>query len=99
MYEVRHDKVAVLASLIVLRSAGMARRLQASLPGLSIPAPVIEELDKATNPVQTGIALAGRLIRDLQELCQGVHLITIGQERHIPQLLQEAGLGDRCSLL
>ena len=95
MHEVRHHQVAVLASLIVLRSAGMARRLQASLPGLSIPATVIEELDKAANPAQTGIALAGRIIRDLTGLCRGVHLITIGQERHIPQILQEAGLIER----
>jgi 5,10-methylenetetrahydrofolate reductase len=82
----------VLASLIVLRSGGMARRLQASLPGLVIPVTVIEELDKAADPAQTGIALTGRIIRDLRDLCQGVHLITIGQERHIPQILQEAGL-------
>lgn len=99
MHEMRHHQVAVLASLIVLRSGGMARRLQASLPGLSIPATVIEELDKAANPVQTGIALAGRIIRDLKGLCQGVHLITIGQERHIPRILQDAGLGDRRGVL
>jgi 5,10-methylenetetrahydrofolate reductase len=92
MHEVSQYQVAVLASIIVLRSGGMARRLQESLPGLSIPATVIEALDKAADPVQTGIALAGRIIRDLQELCQGVHLITIGQERRIPQLLQEAGV-------
>ena len=99
MHEMRHHQVAVLASLIVLRSGGMARRLQASLPGLSIPATVIEELDKAANPAQTGIALAGRIIRDLKGLCQGVHLITIGQERHIPRILQDAGLGDRRGVL
>lgn len=99
MHKVRHHQVTVLASLIVLRSAGMARRLQASLPGLSIPAIVVEELDKAADPVQKGIALAGRISRDLKGLCQGVHLITIGQERHIPQILQEAELGDRRSLL
>lgn len=90
--EVHHHDVAVLASFIVLRSAGMARRLQASLPGLAIPEAVIETLDKAANPAQTGIELAGRIIRDLKELCQGVHLITIGQEQHIPQILQAAGL-------
>jgi len=99
MYEVRHDKVAVLASLIVLRSGGMARRLQASLPGLSIPATVIEELYKAADPVLKGIELTGRIIRELKGLCQGVHLITIRQERHIPRLLQEAGLGDRRGVL
>ena len=92
MQEVRHHNVAVLASIIVLRSGGMARRLQGSLPGLSIPAAVIEELDKAADPAQTGVVLAGRIIRELKGLCQGVHLITIGQERRIPQILQEAGL-------
>jgi methylenetetrahydrofolate reductase (NADPH) len=91
-HEVRHHQVAVLASIIVLRSGGMARRLQGSLPGLSIPATVIEELDKAADPAQKGIELTGRIIRDLKELCQGVHLITIGRERHIPYILQEAGL-------
>jgi 5,10-methylenetetrahydrofolate reductase len=92
MHEVRQYGVTVLASIIVLRSGGMARRLQASLPGLSIPAAVIEALDKAADPAQTGIALAGQIIRDLKALCQGVHLITIGQERRIPEILREAGL-------
>lgn len=70
----------------------MARRLQASLPGLAIPTTLIEELDRATNPAQKGIELAGRIIKELKDMCQGVHLITIGQERRIPQILQEAGL-------
>jgi 5,10-methylenetetrahydrofolate reductase len=92
MHEVRQHQVAMLATIIVLRSAGMARRLHGSLPGLSIPAAVIEELDKAANPAQKGIEQAGRIIRDLKDRCQGVHLITIGQEHRIPQILQEAGL-------
>jgi methylenetetrahydrofolate reductase (NADPH) len=92
MHDVRHHQVAVLASCIVLRSGGMARRLQGSLPGLSIPAAVIEELDQAVDPAQKGLELASRIIRDLKDLCQGVHLITIGQERRVPQILQEAGL-------
>ena len=93
MDHVRQYQVTVLASIIVLRSGSMARRLHGSLPGLSIPATVIEALDKAADPAQTGIAIAGQLILELQELCQGVHLITIGQERRIPQILREAGLG------
>jgi methylenetetrahydrofolate reductase (NADPH) len=92
MHDVCQHRVAMLATIIVLRSAGMARRLHGSLPGLSIPATVIEELDKAANPARKGIELAGRIIRDLKDMCQGVHLITIGQEHRIPQILQEAGL-------
>jgi methylenetetrahydrofolate reductase (NADPH) len=98
MQAVRQYRVAILASLIVLRSGNMARRLHGSLPGLSIPQAVIDELDRASNPVQQGLDIASRLIRDLQGMCEGVHLITIGQERHIPQILQQAGMvaGERC---
>lgn len=92
MHAARQHQVPVLASHIVLRSAGMARRLQSALPGLSIPVTVIEELAQAVNPEQKGVELAGRIIRDLKDLCQGVHLITIGQEHRIPHILQEAGL-------
>jgi methylenetetrahydrofolate reductase (NADH) len=92
MQAVRHHQVAVLASLIVLRSGAMARRLHGSLPGLTIPEAVIAELDTARNPVQQGIAIAGRILRDLKAMCQGVHLITIGHEHHIPQILATAGL-------
>jgi methylenetetrahydrofolate reductase (NADPH) len=92
MQAVRQYRVAILASLIVLRSGNMARRLHGSLPGLSIPQAVIDELDRASNPVQQGLDIASRLIRDLQGMCEGVHLITIGQERHIPQILQQASM-------
>jgi methylenetetrahydrofolate reductase (NADPH) len=92
MDDVRHHDVTILASIIVLRSGNMARRLHQSLPGISIPDQVIAELDQAVNPVQTGIALAGRIVRELKKLCQGVHLIAVGHERHIPQILQQAGL-------
>jgi 5,10-methylenetetrahydrofolate reductase len=95
MQTVRQHRVAVLASIIVLRSGAMARRLHGSLPGLTIPDAVIEELDKASDPAQQGLAIAGRIIREIKEMCQGVHLITIGQERHIPQILAEAGLLER----
>lgn len=95
MHTVRQHRVAVLASIIVLRSGTMARRLHGSLPGLTIPDAVIEELDKASDPAQQGLVIAGRIVREIKEMCQGVHLITIGQERHIPQLLAEAGLLER----
>jgi methylenetetrahydrofolate reductase (NADPH) len=92
MQAVRQHQVAVLASLIVLRSGNMARRLHGSLPGLSIPPAVIDELDRASDPARQGLDIASRIIRDLRGLCQGVHLITIGQDRHIPQILQQAGM-------
>ena len=72
----------------------MARRMNA-VPGICIPAPLIREMDAATDPAQQGIAIAGRVIKELRSLAHGVHVIAIGQESRIPEILQEAGLSSR----
>ena len=94
MEEVRNDKVSILASFIVLRSANMARRLNA-VPGIAIPDAVIQEMETAADPARQGIAIAGRIIRELRNLAHGIHLIAIGQEGRIPEILDAAGLSNR----
>ena len=94
MQEVQDDKVSILASCIVLRSANMARRMN-TVPGISIPEPLIQEMEDAADPARQGIAIAGRIIRELRNLAHGVHLIAIGQENRIPEILDEAGLSGR----
>ena len=94
MEEVRDDKVSILASFIVLRSANMARRLN-TVPGISIPDAVIQEMETAADPARQGIAIAGRIIRELRNLAHGIHLIAIGQEGRLPEILDAAGLSDR----
>ena len=95
MEEVRGDKLSILASFIVLRSANMARRLN-TVPGISIPDALIQEMENAVDPARQGIAIAGRIIRELRNLAHGIHLIAIGQESRIPEILDEAGLSNRC---
>ena len=87
------DKVSILASCIVLRSANMARRLN-TVPGISIPEHLIKEMEDAADPARQGIAIAGRIIRELKSLAHGIHLIAIGQESRIPEILDEAGLSN-----
>ena len=94
MEEVRDDNVSILASFIVLRSANMARRLN-TVPGISIPDAVIQEMETAADPARQGIAIAGRIIRELRNLAHGIHLIAIGQEGRLPDILDAAGLSDR----
>ena len=94
MEAVRDDKVSILASFIVLRSANMARRLN-TVPGISIPDAVIQEMENAADPARQGIAIAGRIIRELRDLAHGIHVIAIGQEGRIPEILDAAGLASR----
>ena len=89
---VRPLGVPVLAGLIVLKSGDMARSLNLRLPGVHVPDAIIDEMDAAEDKAQKGIEIAGRIIRDVKDLCNGVHIMAIGWERGIPQVLEAAGV-------
>ena len=84
--------VPVLAGMIVLKSARMARFLNDNLPGVSVPASVIEEMEGAQDRVAAGINITSRLIREVRDMCDGTHIMAIGGESRIPAILEEADL-------
>jgi methylenetetrahydrofolate reductase (NADPH) len=85
----------VLAGFIVLKSGDMARRLNATLPGVSVPEPIIAELDATADKAAKSVEIAGRVIAAVKPLCQGVHIMAIGWESRIPAILQAAGIPKR----
>jgi 5,10-methylenetetrahydrofolate reductase len=92
--QVEHMNVPVLVGIILLKSAGMARFMTNNVAGVSVPDPLIEEIGGAAKPDRPAkaIEIAARLIREMKGMCQGVHIMTLGWERYVPQLLEEAGL-------
>ena len=92
MNEVRGFNVPILAGLIVLKSANMARNLNANLPGVFVPDAIISDLDSAESRAQTSVEISGRIIRDIRDMCDGVHIMAIGWEARVPQILEAAGV-------
>ena len=84
--------VYVLAGILVLRSAGMARFVNENIPGVTVPEHYIAELERSDEPLQTGLAQASRTIELLKGLCHGVHIMTVGREELIPPILEASGL-------
>ena len=84
--------VPVIAGIIVLKSARMARFLNERLPGVHVPQPLIDEMEAATDAGAAGVEISARVIRDLRGVCQGVHVMAIGWESRIPAILSKAGL-------
>lgn len=84
----------ILAGIIPLKSVGMARFMNANVPGIHVPEDVIARIKGAENKVQEGIKIAGEFIRQLREenLCDGVHIMAIGAEENVPAILDAAGL-------
>ena len=87
--------VPILAGLVILKSVGMARFMNANVAGVNVPEELIEELKKdkdKTKSGQTGIEIAARTIKEIKDYCQGVHLMPLGWDNKVPAILDGAGL-------
>lgn len=91
MRQTRHLRVPVLAGVFLIKSAKMAHFMNRNVPGISIPKFILDEFEKSTNPVDTSIEIAARLIKDLRNLSHGVHIYTIHWEDKVPLVLDKAG--------
>lgn len=89
---VHNFNVPILVGIIPLKSAGMARFMNRNVAGVQVPEALIEEISEAEDRVGKGIEIAARLIREMRDMCQGVHLMPLGWERHVPSILQAVGL-------
>ena len=95
MEHARQFPVKILAGIILLSSARMAKFMTANVPGIFVPQSMIDEL--AATPkeemLNKGIEVAGRMIAALKKdsICDGVHIMAIGKEEVVPDILAAAG--------
>jgi len=80
----------ILAGIFLLKSAKNAQFINRNVPGVQIPQPIIDRLERATDPLQEGVAIAAEQVRKARQLCQGVHIMAIRREDLIPQILDQA---------
>ncbi len=92
MKAVSHLNVPVMVGIVMLRSAGMARFMNRNVAGVHVPDNLIDEMDKAESKAEKSIEIAARLIKEMKPMCQGVHIMAIGWEKKVPQVLEAAGL-------
>ena len=87
-----HLKTTIIAGIVLLKSAGMAKYMNKNVAGVFVPDNLIEEIDKAKDKSQKSIEIAARLIKELKPICQGVHIMPIGWDKKVPLVLDAAGL-------
>jgi 5,10-methylenetetrahydrofolate reductase len=96
MQHARRFPVKVLAGIVLLSSARMAKYMTENVPGIFVPQNLIDELASAPKggALAKGIEIAGRMIAALRKdsICHGVHIMAIGREEVVPDILAAAGL-------
>jgi methylenetetrahydrofolate reductase (NADPH) len=92
---VKPDGVAILAGIIPLKSERSAPWLHANLPGVAVPRDMQAAMETAAgigSVRERGIELAAKVIAGMRDVCQGVHIMAIGLEAEVPEILRAAGI-------
>ena len=88
----KHLKTTILAGIVLLKSAGMAKYMNKNVAGVFVPDSLIKEMEETKDKSAQSIEIAARLIKDLKPLCQGIHIMPIGWDRKVPLVLSAAEL-------
>lgn len=88
----KHLKTTVMAGIVLLKSAGMAKYMNKNVAGVFVPDNLIKEMEETKDKSAKSIEIAARLIKELKPLCQGIHVMPIGWDKKVPQVLDAAGI-------
>jgi len=93
MNRVSGMNISILAGIILLKSAKMARYMTDNVPGIDVPDALIAEMEDAEDKGKTSVEIAARIINQIKPMCQGIHIMPLGWEDKIPALLEAVEAG------
>ncbi|NLC07103.1 MAG: methylenetetrahydrofolate reductase [Syntrophomonadaceae bacterium] len=95
-----HEQVFILAGLMPIKSARMARYMQKNVPGMMVSEEICQRLEKAEDVKAEAVKLVVEQIEQIRQIegVAGVHLMAVAWEEIIPAIVEQAGLYPRPSL-
>lgn len=85
-------KMPIMAGLVMLKSAGMAKYMNRMVAGVFVPKDLVQRMTDSDDKPKTSIEITVELINGLREYCDGVHIMSLGWDKHVPGVLDGAGL-------
>lgn len=84
--------IPIMAGLVMLKSAGMAKYMNRMVAGVFVPENLIQRMTDAEDKPKTSIEITVELINALRPYCDGVHIMSLGWDKYVPAVLDGAGL-------
>ncbi len=90
-------KVHILAGVIPIKSAGMARYMRDYVSGVSLPDEIVSRMEDAKDPKEEGTRICVEIIEQLKEIegIHGIHIMAVAWENIIPVMVKQAKLWPR----
>lgn len=89
----RPSGAKVLAGILLLRSPRVVDFINERLAGLMVPDEIGERIRAAGDPKEEAITLAAEQVRAAREIADGVHIMPLGLDAAVPEILHRAGVG------
>ena len=91
------DRVAVLAGVMPIKSARMARYMQKNVAGMMVPDELCERLETAADVQKEAVDIVVEQIAEVKEIpgVRGVHIMAVAWEEVVPEIVRRAGLYPR----
>jgi methylenetetrahydrofolate reductase (NADPH) len=92
-----HERVHILAGIIPMKSAGMARYMRDYVAGLSVPNELVKRMEDAEDAKEEGVRITLEIIEHLREIegVHGIHIMAVAWEDIVPVIVERAGLYPR----
>ena len=85
-------KMPIMAGLVMLKSAGMAKYMNRMVAGVFVPPPLIQRMTDTDDKPKTSIEITVELMNGLRPYCDGIHIMSLGWDQYVPAVLEGAGL-------
>ncbi len=93
-------QVHILAGVIPIKSAGMARYMRDYVSGVYVPDEIVTKMEDAKEAKEEGIRMCLETIEELKDIegVHGIHIMAVAWEDVIPRIVEAAGLMPRPAL-
>jgi len=94
MKRVEKFRTPVMLGIIPLKTAAFAKFMNAHIAGIRVPDELIEKMSSTPKEdrEKAAIQMCADLIKEMKPMCQGVHIMAIGWEKKVPEIMALAGL-------
>ncbi|MGB2826623.1 MAG: methylenetetrahydrofolate reductase [Dehalococcoidales bacterium] len=90
-------QVHIMAGVIPIRSAGMARYMRDYVPGVAVPDEIVTRMEESEAPKEEGVKIILEIIEQLKDMpgIHGIHIMAVGWEDIVPEVVEKSGLMPR----
>jgi methylenetetrahydrofolate reductase (NADPH) len=94
MKQVQGFGIPVIAGIVILKSAAMAGFMNTNVAGINVPDSIIREMEATAKEdrKKKAVEISARVIRQVKPFCQGIHIMPLGWDDLVPEIISAAEL-------